>query len=218
MNLKSPCKQQQSVGEGEGGCRRATYMTSTFLQWGPLCVSFTSWMALGGMNLEWVAMHWHRSSVAILGRVLPVSRKGRLCFERWSYYPCIRYKASLLYFIFLIEILHLSKLPKSSQYQDQLLIYFRGADAQVHLKLNYDIFLKWSHIFHGYLYWPHFTVSCIILISGLTNCQLYRRQSPIFFIYRRLVHASMFVLFVLCSQLYTVCLRQYDHWVTNMRS
>lgn len=65
----------------------ATYMTSTFLQWGPLCVSFTSWMALGGMNLEWVAMHWQRSSVAILARALPVSGKGRGLSEEVSTSP-----------------------------------------------------------------------------------------------------------------------------------
>ena len=82
-------------------------------------------------------MHWHRSSVPILARALPVSRKGRSGLRGGPTVtaPDGKRDCSVLT-TFSIKILHLSELPKSSHWKGQLLIGFRGPDAQVHLKLN----------------------------------------------------------------------------------
>lgn len=57
--------------------RKGAHMISTFLQWGPLRLNLTSWIVLGGMNLEWVLMHWHWEPLSSLfSRALPVEQNS----------------------------------------------------------------------------------------------------------------------------------------------
>lgn len=52
-------------------------MISTFLQWGPLWLNLTSWIVLGGMNLEWVLMHWHWEPLpSVFSGALPMEQNS----------------------------------------------------------------------------------------------------------------------------------------------
>lgn len=79
-------------------------MISTFLQWGPLGVSFTSWMDLGRMNAEWVLMHWHRSSFAIFTRVLPCDRAAETR-RRARTAPSLPFMVRSVWLVFWAEVL-----------------------------------------------------------------------------------------------------------------
>lgn len=50
-------------------------MISDFSQCGPLSITLNSLINLGWKGAEWVFMHWHRSSVAILDTTAAVKKK-----------------------------------------------------------------------------------------------------------------------------------------------
>lgn len=52
----------------------STYMISEFSQCGPLSITLSSLIYLGWKGVEWVLMHWHRSSELTLVRTAAVEK------------------------------------------------------------------------------------------------------------------------------------------------